>query len=101
MESTVTPTKCGVGKYSPDFGGSSEASCVACPAGSFCDGVEPAAVTGPCTVGWFCAGGAQTGEGTVCPAGSYCGVGSAGATPCPVGTYNPNTGELGHLKWIK
>ena len=94
-ESTVTPIKCGAGKYNPNYGGSSDAACVACPAGSFCDGVEPASVTGPCTAGWFCAGGATTGEGTVCPAGSYCESGSAGTTPCPAGTYNPNTGQLG------
>ena len=25
-----------------------------------------------------------------CPSGTYCSLGSAAATPCPPGTYNPN-----------
>jgi len=47
-------------------------TCTACPAGSYC----------PYTL-----------SPITCPSGNYCPAGSNFYTPCPMGTYNPNTGS--------
>ena len=54
--------------------------------------------SGNCSVGYYCSLAAivpnPTSEtfGDICPIGHYCPEGTASPVPCPVGTYQPNTG---------
>ena len=65
------PTPCGEGTYS---NATRATSCLNCPEGHYCP--------------------LNTSEPIPCPAGYYCGANTAIATanPCPVGTYNNETG---------
>ena len=91
--SAAAGSGCTQGHYCP-VGASSP---IACPAGTFTDLTNAAAVTdcSACTAGFACEEG--TG-GTVkeklnCAAGHYCPAGTSNpyANPCPAGTYSANT----------
>lgn len=68
---------------------------IACTPGSFCSANALAAVSGSCSAGFACLGGATVSQptsaaqgGMVCPVGTFCPTGSASPQPCLAGTYN-------------
>lgn len=74
---------------------------IPCPAGKYCTGINLATYSGPCTAGYYCELQATTATpttsaqgGGVCSKGHYCPEGSFMQTPCPIGTYNPETGKV-------
>jgi hypothetical protein len=97
---------CPPGTYSSTTSASSIATCLACPAGSFCDVWGLTKPAGLCNPGFVCVLGAttptpfqviytagMTGMGGQCPAGYYCPKGALAPIVCPIGTYNPNPGQ--------
>lgn len=87
---------CTKGHYCPE--GSSHP--IKCPGGWYCSKDRLAKKEGMCSAGYYCRLGAtdkapvglDTQGGDICPIGHYCTKGSDSPTPCPPGTYNPNTG---------
>lgn len=94
---THTPFLCPIGTYLNTTGASSVSMCVYCVPGMFCDTAGQTSVTGPCSEGFYCNGGANTSTptdgltGDVCPAGHYCTEGTAVPSPCSNGTYMNHT----------
>lgn len=70
-----------------------------CSPGSYCGSSGLAAVTGPCSAGYFCLEASQTATpmdgvtGDTCPAGYYCPPNSSSPIPCPIGKYNGTPGK--------
>ncbi|CAG9331890.1 unnamed protein product [Blepharisma stoltei] len=101
---------CPEGYYRASTGGAASSDCSACTQGYFCP--EGTSVQYPCPAGtWcaaqsayvnYCAAGTTSAmsaaytsgscSGATCTAGYYCTPGSA-PLPCPIGTYNTNTGK--------
>lgn len=67
--------KCRAGYYNPQTTQTSQAACLLCTAGKYCEGEGLSSPTGNCSIGWFCSGGsvqdkpAVVGKGTdiICP----------------------------------
>eukprot|EP00752_Nemacystus_decipiens_P010330 g9202.t1 len=91
---------CPPGTYASEEGTPNEESCVDAPAGEYVSGVANTDVTGSCSAGYYCSGGAssatpscvETVEGVCdtggpCVAGQYCPEGSAMWRACPGGQY--------------
>lgn len=111
--------KCGNGTYCPP----GSAAPIKCPSGSFGTGIAEntninvacswcgrglyssdktgAGICFDCTPGYVCLGNTTSSmptsiandKGYICPAGYYCPRGSYKETPCPIGTFNFNTGK--------
>ena len=96
VQGTSVPANCAPGTTST--GGATDiTACNNCPAGSYCDGNGNNPVT--CPIGTYCPGG--TSIPIRCPAGSYCDrTGMTNNSPCPRGTYNPDTGATSILRCI-
>ena len=76
----------------------SAGQCTPCLAGQYCATEGLQQPTGPCGVGYYCAGGSAMAQpsgqgGDVCPAGAYCEAGTAVPSKCPAGTFNANRGS--------
>jgi len=81
---------CAAGSMAPDVGLRSQEQCVPCPKGYVC----PAGTQGLAantTVPSMYSSPAGT-YAILCPVGGFCPSGSAVKTPCPSGTYQPQTG---------
>ena len=82
---------CPSGHYCPDNGTTAP---TVCDGGSFCASVQLLAVTGSCSAGYMCIGGAATPTpndnttGKTCPFGHHCKEGAVSATPCFPGTFS-------------
>jgi len=87
---------CTPGNYCPV----SSSAMTSCDAGSFCVDYALSAVSGACTAGFICSGGAirpdprdsATEGGYVCPTGYFCLAGVTVEATCSIGTYNEKTG---------
>ncbi|KAM8927608.1 uncharacterized protein RCH25_007839 [Pelodytes ibericus] len=87
------PVLCAAGTFSDRFMLTTEAQCILCPPGHYCDSAGLSSPTGLCLPGFYCGLGvsssAPTGEnGGECPVGHYCPGGSSHPITCPAGTYN-------------
>ncbi|XP_056298042.1 multiple epidermal growth factor-like domains protein 6 [Pseudoliparis swirei] len=91
---TSVPKPCPKGTFSEQNRLVDEAQCRRCRPGSYCSEPGLSAVSGPCPPGFYCLEGSQTAtlSGSVCPAGHYCAEGSRVPSPCPVGSYQNETG---------
>eukprot|EP01029_Cantina_marsupialis_P004433 TRINITY_DN14448_c0_g2_i1.p1 TRINITY_DN14448_c0_g2~~TRINITY_DN14448_c0_g2_i1.p1 ORF type:complete len:1632 (+),score=579.25 TRINITY_DN14448_c0_g2_i1:1-4896(+) len=105
---------CPIGTYGDEFRFEVESDCKDCTGGSYCETSGLAAVTGPCSAGYFCLGGAKVaapvegfadgycsgtlpdgmthGTGDKCPVGHYCPEETTNPIPCPSGTFNNYSG---------
>ena len=94
---------CPAGYYSAMVGLGAISECTQCPPGKYCAGGlgQP---SGNCDAGYFCPKGQSTKTfaadykfggtaGGKCPKGHYCTAGTLAPIPCPVGTYNDDTGK--------
>lgn len=89
---------CVPGEYCPE----GSAAAVPCDGGSYCETYQLAAVTGTCTIGYYCtASGSKytitpldfSNDGSaICGEGKYCPAGATDETDCPIGTYSASTG---------
>ena len=94
-ENTTLGTEypCPAGSYLSITTARSNASCLPCPPGSYCQGVGRITPTGPCPGGWFCSGGAtqprpsHSDQGGECPPGQFCPNASSASTACLPGFY--------------
>lgn len=93
-ESTSTPASCPAGTYFPNTGATRESDCYECTPGYYCATSGLTSVTGQCTAGYYCTGGATTATQTTCPTGGYCIAGTVDPISCPVGKYNPSSGQV-------
>lgn len=97
-EKSYQPTACPAGTYNPNTRSTNETACLSCDPGKFCNSTGLSAVSGDCTQGFYCTGGASSSApidgttGNICPAGSYCPSGSPQHLFCPNGTYTNHTG---------
>lgn len=94
-EGDVTPTPCGEGFYSVD----GETSCRVCPSGYYCPDTNTSKSVMEsdyvCPSGSYCPEGTispESGDNITCPVRHYCPSGTKNPVPCPVGTYNFETG---------
>ena len=73
--------------------------CTDCSGGMACDETGLVAPIRPCAAAYFCEIRSQSTtpdqapDAAICPAGSYCAEESHAPTPCPSGTYSPDTGR--------
>ena len=93
VNGTVNPRECGTGLYTPV----GQSACIECPSGHFCDSnttTENDLQTAKlCPPGKYCSGSLKTVDDALpCSEGYFCPEGIAYELPCPVGTFNPNTG---------
>ena len=87
---------CPLGNYCPV----GSAMPILCPGGKYCSTTGLAINQGNCNAGYYCRLGSTSNipvnlgvqGGEICPPGFYCVAGSDSPKPCPVGTYNPNSG---------
>ena len=86
---SATQNQCTVGNYCP--GGSSQQ--IPCDPGKYCSQNGLSAPEGDCDAGYYCTAGSDSKAQTQCTPGNYCEAGSSSQTPCPIGTYNPDTGS--------
>ena len=97
--SSALPTPCPIATINTLTGKSSIASCVPCPASSYCLGVGLSTPTGSCSAGFYCSGNATTPApidgvtGNVCPIAAYCPAGASVATPCAQGSFQNVSGQ--------
>ncbi|OAF70026.1 hypothetical protein A3Q56_02216, partial [Intoshia linei] len=94
---------CPSGTFSSIKGQGKSADCTQCTAGSYCEENGLTAVSGKCTVGYFCTIGLNVahpdisisfvGTGGICPIGQFCKLGSSLPTNCLAGTYQLDTGN--------
>ena len=99
-EGTEVPTLCDAGfSVSPGlFGLLNE--CLGCDPGTYSTVINDTCQ--PCTAGYLCYGETNhkyptrylLHHGEICPKGYYCEEGSSEATPCPIGSYNPDFGAV-------
>ena len=83
-------------------GGSSQASCIPCDDGKYCQGLNNTQPTGDCLEGYFCQRNSTHGNkqanpnnspiGGLCPAGRYCPIGTSIPKECDGGLYSNGTG---------
>ncbi|KAG9392255.1 hypothetical protein J8273_5240 [Carpediemonas membranifera] len=91
-----TPTACPRGTYNPSTGAE---ACLSCAAGSYCGSPGLTSVTGLCSAGYYCTGGATTptptdgDTGDICPTCHYCPTASSAPTACPAGSYQDAVGQ--------
>lgn len=97
---TSVPVPCPQGTFSNQLGLSNTSQCMSCPLGKYCASVNLTEPTGDCEAGYYCAlgnklptpTGVYPASGT-CPKGNYCPTGTVAPQPCPIGTFNPQTGS--------
>ncbi|PHJ25028.1 gcc2 and gcc3 domain-containing protein [Cystoisospora suis] len=82
---------CLAGTYTPFAGAKSEADCVKCKKGYFCEGPTSNDVQQECPPGKFCEEGASAGKPA--PEGHYATGKSIGPTACAPGTYQGQEGQ--------
>ena len=91
------PTPCPMGTYGNRDRLPGLSHCTICPPGEFCSTSGLSAPNGSCLAGFYCTNGSQEASpvsqsyGDECPVGHYCPAHSYQPTPCPAGTYNPET----------
>ena len=73
LNATITPYRCGKGKYSK----SGQSVCQSCPVGRYCDleatGYDEMEANKTCPAGQYCGGGLKdVSEATNCSKGHYC-----------------------------
>ena len=99
---TYSPTPCPIGTYSAARGNPSVDSCLSCTPGSYCQTLGATSVSGFCSAGYVCIGGANSstpsninynGGGYICPVGYMCPNASSSEIPCAAGTYNDVLGK--------
>ncbi|XP_034024625.1 multiple epidermal growth factor-like domains protein 6 [Thalassophryne amazonica] len=91
----LSPVPCPVGSIRNTTGGVSMESCSACSPGHYCTAEGLASPSGLCAAGFYCPFdfSSTTPYAFLCPKGHYCPEGSALASPCPTGEYQPNPGS--------
>ena len=91
---TGSPEPCPAGTYSDLNNGDLKSAddCLVCPPGYFCDGSDPTSFQ-ICPGGYYCPAGLTNGQANPCTAGNYCPEGSESEVPCPLGTFNINSGS--------
>ncbi|PIK33904.1 hypothetical protein BSL78_29274 [Apostichopus japonicus] len=99
---TAYPEPCPAGTFSTNTRVTNEEDCEPCPPGRYCNlqGFVKVSEAPKCSAGYICTGGSTTptpesvsGMGYPCPAGFYCPSGAVTEIGCPIGTYQPNTGQ--------
>ncbi|PFH31737.1 GCC2 and GCC3 domain-containing protein [Besnoitia besnoiti] len=85
----ITPTPCPQGTFNRNEKSDSDAACIQCTAGFFCDRPGLAEPAGRCPEGYACPLGSRVARepSRLCPKGFFCPEGAAEAQPCPAGTY--------------
>jgi len=89
---------CPTGFYCLHSGSATSYTKFPCPPGTYGTGssgsISMFGACAKCLAGNYCTGGAAS--PVTCPAGYACPAGTAVATqfPCPLGTFNPNTGSV-------
>eukprot|EP00750_Incisomonas_marina_P016607 INCI19214.1.p1 GENE.INCI19214.1~~INCI19214.1.p1 ORF type:complete len:6126 (+),score=1170.25 INCI19214.1:309-18686(+) len=105
---TATENACPEGTYTGRDGTgtllsrrTSQADCLPCPGGDYCEGVGNGDTDGPCDAGYFCIGNATTATptdgitGGNCETGEVCPAGSTLPEFCDAGEYCPNGTSAG------
>ncbi len=93
------PMGCPKGTYSNKTGLTHADNCTKCDGGAYCDSMGLTAISGKCTPGHYCIGGASKPNpidgisGALCPKGHYCPEGVELPSACPPGTYNRLNGS--------
>ena len=99
---------CLAGTYNPNSYGTTVSSCLACPAGKYCDTTGLSEYSGQCQAGFLCVSGSSSATpgynststlydeansvtNGACPRGYTCATGAIYPQPCSPGTYQPNT----------
>ena len=80
------PLSCPVGTFLPTTGSSSQADCIACSAGYYCNSTGLEMPEALCIAGFYCPEGTQD-PNLLCPLGHFCPTGSATPQPCSAGAY--------------
>ncbi|XP_028320851.1 uncharacterized protein LOC114474630 [Gouania willdenowi] len=93
-----SPRPCPSGTFSNSTGLSSEDECVSCPPGFYCSGSNNTSPSGPCWPGFYCTGASASPVQNEAEAGYYTLEGAARATPCPLGTFQPDPGAMSCVK---
>ncbi|XP_071505048.1 uncharacterized protein [Diadema antillarum] len=97
-EGTTLMEECPPGTYLNYRGAESEADCVECNPGRYCESAGASDETADCFAGYYCLGGAIRGDpydnvtGQVCPKLYHCPIGSSSPVICDEGTYSNQTG---------
>ena len=97
------PTKCPKGMFGTGFADNANltVSCTWCGRGQFSSDQTGSGLCFDCTPGYVCLGGTNSrtptdrvkNNGYLCPPGFYCPSASYLETPCPIGTFNKNSGK--------
>jgi hypothetical protein len=100
LAGSATSTPCPAGTYSTAYNLVNVSQCLACPVTRACTNIGLTTVSQNCAAGYYCISGASTASpvdgltGAACTKGSYCPAASGYPTPCPIGTYQPSTGQM-------
>ena len=97
-ESATYGGMCAPGQYCP----AASPSASPCDGGKYCEKHRLSAVSGTCTIGYYCTTVGSSYQVTpndfassasaICGEGKYCPAGASTETDCPVGTYSASTG---------
>lgn len=90
---TAVSLPCPPGTFSNVTGAQDQSSCTSCPIGYYCEGSNAAEPSGPCDAGYYCTGGSSSRTQYPAPVGYFTLQGSSAAAPCPLGTFNSQTGQ--------
>jgi hypothetical protein len=87
------PTQCPAGTYQPNEGAATNAECLSCPPGEYCQTAGLSATNGACTVGFFCEGGnsSPAPATAICAVGYYCPSGSVQQIECDEDSYQSSS----------
>ena len=95
---SAVPSACPPGTYNPSEGMASQAQCLSCTPGSYCDRYNLTEPTDQCSAGYYCSRSATTAMptsstqgGGVCPVGHFCPRNTSAPFPCAAGTFNNMT----------
>lgn len=99
-EGSELPLLCSAGNYVKQGEYGLINTCEVCDPGTYSTVQDTSCLT--CMPGYLCYGSTNRKyptsftkhHGEICPKGFYCPAGSFEATPCPVGTYNPDLGAF-------
>lgn len=101
---SITPIDCPPGTYSAVPGKFNLNGCTASDGGYYSQGIGNTNVTGPCTKGYYCSGGASlpiqtlvSATGGPCTPGHYCPAATSLPIPCPSGTYHFDSNNEGEI----
>lgn len=104
---TAEPEFCPVGTFSNQLNLGASSDCESCTPGSYCSTNGLTSVSGSCSAGYYCGGGAKVSnpvgdtsngrDNNACPIGYYCPTGSSTPLPCPQGSYSSVARIAGNL----